>query len=224
MPWRQNSLHAWRRVWGHGGGGVWRCRACQNSSGALLKVQRDKLGAITALLLFGHGCSYQLSQRDWAAPQRALMGRGQTSQRTCCCSGSMGNQRASSQGCFVLFCCRFSTNAAGFAPSLGWGTTSPPQNIACLRRERGVSSPLLLTLHFCVLPVLIENSHYCWGCFLSSRTLSMITCRDQVSYRKSVQMLQSSQMAVIRQLIAIESFLFLESLPRDLWRREFPAA
>lgn len=182
---------------------VWRCKACQNSSGGLLKVQRDKLGAITALLLFGHDCSYQLFHKLPGQHLRALMGMGQASQRMCCCLGSMGNQRASSQGCCVLLFCRFSTNAAGFAPSLGCGATSHSWNMACLWRKSGVSSLLLLTLLIWVLPVLTESYHYCWGCFLSSRTLSMITCRDQVFYRKSVQMLRSYQMAVIPQLIAV---------------------
>lgn len=139
--------------------GVWRCKACQNSSGGLLKVQREKLGAITALLLFGHGCSYQLSQTDWAAPQRALMGRGQTSQSMCCCSGSMGNQRASSLGCCVLFCCRFSTTAAGFAPSLGWGTPEhgiPREGKACQAPPPPNSSLLGFTCPHRKLPLLLR--------------------------------------------------------------------
>lgn len=88
------------------------------------------------------------------------MGTGQTSQRMCCCLGSMGNQRASSQGCCVLFCKQCSQVCTipwlrnhipplkNAMPREGKGCQLPlPPNsshlgLACSRRK----SPLLLRL------------------------------------------------------------------------------
>lgn len=141
--------------------GVWRSQACQNSSGGLLKVQRDKLGAITARCFLDMAAATSCFTNWLGSISESTNGHGPNQSEDVLLFRQRG-QSESQLSRMLSVILQISNQCSQVCTTPCWGTTSHPWNMACLGWEGRQlppppnSSHLGLTCPRRKLPVLLR--------------------------------------------------------------------